>query len=162
MEDSRTFKEKSLQTNIDNFIKELDDLTLYRLSNYLNSTFVDTPPDETQKRFINEFFGEDEWVNYIRDFYTKTGKYFVSTPKFNLAKIKEYVMFKISHRFIDLLVEHNKIDTELIKLKMDICDLKIKIGENNINKLKLKIGISEAFKNNPDDYEAMAEIINNE
>jgi hypothetical protein len=56
MDDTRNFKERSFQNNLDEFLEKITDLEFYQLVNFLNSTFMDTDANELQTEFIDEFF----------------------------------------------------------------------------------------------------------
>jgi len=156
MEDNRTFKAKSFQSNMDTILERFDDLELYRLANYLNSKFGDTAPNDLQKEFIDEFFGHAEWAEFINDSkrYQKGGITFFSNGYIRcsetLREVREYLLFKMSHRFIDLLSDKHKAESELSESKLESLEKEITIQETELKLLKLKDELSNAIDNSVD------------
>ena len=154
MKDTRSFKEKSFQTNMDDFLENVSDLDFYRLVNFLNSTFITTKPDELQTEFIDEFFGLDEWEGFMKQA-ANTTITFYSTHYIHVAEtlkeIKEFLLFRLSHRFIDLLSEKGKLDLKLNKTKVKVLKEKTKVATEDFNAKKLKLELHEAVENSIDE-----------
>lgn len=154
MEDNRTLKEKSFQNNMNSFLDELEDLDFYRLSSYLLSGFMLRAPDKIQEDFIDEFFGKVEWADYI--YYSKKeNAYILSSHAVAcadiLGKVKEYLLFKMNHRFIDLLSAKSKVEQHLNNTKIEVLEEQIKIETNVLKNTVLKFELDEAFKESIDE-----------
>ena len=129
--DTRTLKEKSFHVNMDNFLNKISDIEIFKLSNYLASHFIDTPPDKLQQEFIEEFFGTFNWAIFIDNENKKregTLEYLVPRPNFDLPSIREYLMFKITIRFGDLILQVSKLEMNVAKLNAKNLKEKFKLA----------------------------------
>jgi hypothetical protein len=154
MDDTRNFKERSFQNNLDEFLEKITDLEFYQLVNFLNSTFMDTDANELQTEFIDEFFGLDEWPEYVRScrassitFYSNQYIHVAET----LKKVKEFLLFRMSHRFIDTLLAKSEAEQEVTKLKIKVLDEESITQHTKLNLLELKLELSKAVENSYDD-----------
>lgn len=151
MEDTRSFKEKSFQTNVDAALDKLTDLEFYRLNNYLNSTFLRDKPDEKQIEFLDEIFGIENWTAYIDEY----DNYFLSRKgvscKTILPSLKEYLFFKLNHRFIDLLSDNGNTKLELSNTKIKTIDLEVEVAKAKLKEANLRLDIAKAIELSYDD-----------
>lgn len=150
MEDTRTFQQKSFQANMDAFLEKLDNLEFYQLTNFLNTTFYDTEPNEIQAEFIDEFFGNKDWDGFINDYRGTANKYIMSNGWVHvnevLSKVREYISFRLSHRFIDLLKEKADLALEVSNLKVERCIDDLKTIKGDVKTLALKTELLDAIE----------------
>ena len=150
MKDTRSFKEKSFQDNLDNFLDDkVDDLKFYRLVNFLNSTYINTAPDELQTEFIDEFFGLDEWATFLVQAVKSNSNIIYYSNEYvhvaeTLKKVKEYLLFRMSHRFIDLISENSKLDLKLNNTKIEVLEEQTKVAVEDLDRTKLKLALHNA------------------
>ena len=117
MNTDRDFIYKSTYKNILNFIKDRPLNEIYDLCDYLGGTYMNTPPNEPQKEFIEEFFGHHEWAVYVND-RKSTSLFRRMIPPFDLANIIAilyYETIKLSRKEIEKLnsIDVGKVKTEL-------------------------------------------------
>ena len=154
MEDKRSFEEKSFQGNLDNAIDDIKNIDLYRLTSFLNSNYVDTEPDAIQLAFLDEMFGSEEWSKYIAE-KRENKQFFVSAnyhrTEETILRVREYLLFKVSHRFIDLLSSNANVELELTQEKLKVNKLESKLIKRDIENIDLRAELSEAVIQSYDD-----------
>lgn len=133
MKDLRDIIEISLQENVDKALEKMDDLQLYKLTQYLAGSFLTKPPNDEQRVFIQEIFGEHRWAEFVNSEQLRRGKnppYFIKIPPFDFQQIRSIVMFECCKRFGDVL--------------LNISDLKVEIATNKSNTATLKRDLAQA------------------
>lgn len=135
----RQMRAKSIQMNVEAFLKDLDALECYKLSLYLGGNFMTEAPNEIQKKFVDEFFGFDEWIEFVyqeRKDEQGQGAMFYR-PSFDLAEVRAVVMYVTLQRIPDLLKTISKA--------------KVKEATNKVKQAELKVKLLEAVHNSYDD-----------
>ena len=105
--------------------------------------------NKLQSEFIDEFFGLDEWKEYVTTcrassttFYSN---YYVHVAE-TMKKVKEFLLFRMSHRFVDLLSAKAKVELELANTKLEVIDYETTIEHTKLNLLKLKLKLLKAVE----------------
>ena len=126
----------STYENVNVFIENHKDIfILIDLSLYISGNFVNKPPNNIQKEFIDEFFGNHEWAVFINESKNKN-TFFSNIPPFDLPTIRgilNHELLKLIKYNKDKLVSKN--EKKLIEEKEDL-------------KRKLKLAIDYSFDEN--------------
>ncbi len=117
--------------HVETFCEDLDDISFLRLHEYLLYGYIDNEPNEIQQKFIEVFFGQEDWETYIRDIKGTDLKYFThSRPTAELLrKCQSAFAFLSTIRLKNVLIqyqnEHIKnIDLEIGKVDLGLAILK--------------------------------------
>lgn len=127
MKDLRDIITVSLTENINDVLKDFDNIEIFSLSMYLASTFIDTPPSEKQKVFIEKIFGNHNWAEFIQNEVRRrrpNPPFMITRPPFDLSEIRAIVMFEVCKRFADVLKIESQLNLKLANTKADKARLK--------------------------------------
>ena len=87
---------KSTYENITSFIEGKDFDKLLKLYFYISSKdYLNRPPDNFEKLFIEEFFSNEAWIKYIQSQKRVVKSYFKYVPPFDLGLITSILSFEL-------------------------------------------------------------------
>lgn len=136
MKDIRDIITVSLTENINEVLKDFDNLEIFSLAMYLASTFIDTPPSEKQKVFIKKIFGEVNWAEFIQNEVRRrrpNPPFMIMRPPFDLSEIRAIVMFEVTKRFADVLKAESQLNLKLANMKAEKANLKLDLAVAVVN-----------------------------
>jgi hypothetical protein len=101
---AKDFVRQSIITNVGNFVKNISNLELYDLVNFVcyvpNIAPTQNIENETQRKFVDEILGTNDWELYINDLIKKP--YFLSSSgsfRSNLDLIEKILHSEVFFRF---------------------------------------------------------------
>jgi len=104
-------QQKSLDANLDKFCKDLTDIELGGLTNFIIYGCYSKKPDELDSQFIEEFFSFEEWDKNLSDEIEKP-KYFNKASRNTqelIRVVRISLLEKSFHRFLKGLLNQPKV-----------------------------------------------------
>ena len=68
-----------------------------------------------------------------------------------LKNIREFLLFRMSHRFIDLLSENSNLDLNLSNTKVEVLNEQTKVATEELDRENLRLELHEAVANSFDE-----------
>jgi hypothetical protein len=138
------FLADALQTNVINYLKDWDYNDLHELGYFLATNYMNTPPNEKQLEFIDEFISRPKWIIFDDEFIQNNAKYFVSSKdtKMLVHELSGYVLHQCNNRFGIAITRLEVAKSNLKVLKLSLRAETFGILYDNSVKLKVKKAIA--------------------
>lgn len=121
--------QNSIQTNIENFLKDFSDIEAYQLCMYLGSRYMTQEPTQKQAEFLDEFFDLDEWKRYVKaeKEISLSNELVMFRPVFDLNSVRTVLMFVVLQRIPNILKDISKLKVKEANKKLKQLELKAKL-----------------------------------